>query len=99
MCTAAFQDVFAKAGKLDLAGRISNKTDAQDPLMKSLGYSGIMNPAEEIKHKIAGTQSDVTKKSIAQGLASQTKRHQASSVTGVSGHVQSIAARKARMEF
>jgi len=99
MCTAAFQGVLQKAGKLDLAGRLSQKMDASDPLAKSMGFSGIMNPAEELKAKVSGAPTETTKKSIRQGIATRDAAHQATRVTGAPGHVMAIAARKARAEF
>ena len=99
MCTAQVQGFLAKAGKLDLGGRLSQYTDTKDPIMKGLGYSGIWNPAEEVKHQTFGTKSPVHQKSVRQGIAARDKAHMASSVQGQPGHVMAIAARKARNEM
>ena len=100
MCSANFQSMMGKLGKLDLAGRVSDYTDARDPLMKKLGYSGIFNPAEEIKHKIAGTKSSTTVKAEATGLKIAGGQRDAAYrrllATSQPGHVTAIAARKAR---
>jgi len=99
MCTANFQSLMAKAGKLDLGGRLTSKVSKNDLLTNSLGYAGVDDPLTGFRAMASGQKTEVSQKATAMGLAAQTKRHQASSVTGTPGHVQSIAARKARAEF
>ncbi len=96
MCTANFQELMAKAGKLDLGGRLSSKISKNDPITNSLGYAGVDDPVAGLTAAVSGQKTEVSQKATAMGLAAQTKRHQASRVTSTPGHVSSIAARKAR---
>lgn len=92
MCKAVFKTM----GKLNIAQHMMDKTDAADPLMKAMGYEGIMNPLNEATHKLGGTESGVTKKRNKNFEIAAQAAIDASGVQGTSGHVQSIAMRKAR---
>lgn len=95
------QNILAGLGKLDISRKFTERLDVASPWMKSMGMSGVLNPANEIKAKLDGTKTLVTKKSEAAGLAIATDNRNAAYnrllASSQPGHVQAIASRKARL--
>ena len=89
-------NVFQSLGKLDIGSKLREKISVNDPGMKYLGYAGVNSPANAIKARLEGGQTAVSKKAEKMGASRDAKRFANSRVTGVPGHITSIAAHKAR---
>ena len=91
MCTATF----AKLQNKTLAARLREKIAVNDPASKALGYEGLADPFGEFMHRRAGTKHelDIKQEKLRDRRALAARTAEA---TPTGGHIQSIAAYKAR---
>lgn len=92
MCKAILKKAIMESPHMKLREKIAT----EDPLAKALGYDGLHDPLGEAQHKLMGTEHELNKKSRRrQERLTQEFKDAERAPTG--GHIQSIAAKKARL--
>lgn len=87
------QSVLGKLSQFDLASQVEQRFSIADKIMQKQGFVGATNPADELKHAIAGTESRNT--IAARKAGEKATRDNQERFSGPAAHTLNISARKA----